>query len=395
MKEMKKRICLVLVVLMLASTLFVGCDEILPEDAPTGEDTPADGANTPVDEPSAEDLPDATKMTYDAALSCLEKGEIEEAYALFLSIPDYRDVSEHLERFVYRYGKQATHSSAGNSISYYQYNQYGQETEFINGNSMTYKSYDDKGKLLYEIAANGSKNSCTYDDCGLLIKNEHYSAYYNKIADYDTYSYNEDGKKIEQSYYVFDALSHRYTYEYDEAGRLIREHFFDRNVEQSVTEFAYDSSGNLISKKKSRDNGTCFLTQYTYNERGLLVLEEETSSNLEMITRITKEYDENGNLTRRTYQYRDDYTQEYTYEYNDAGQRVKMTWTFEDQLTEVETYEYDEHGNVTRKTWHRYADDGTVQSYSVYDYFDYRLYYNPVSENEPYTLVNDYAYGGK
>ena len=39
---------------------------------------------------------------YEAAVGCLKRGELMEAYELFLSISDYRDVSDYLRGFSWR-----------------------------------------------------------------------------------------------------------------------------------------------------------------------------------------------------------------------------------------------------------------------------------------------------
>lgn len=397
MKRMNK-LCGWIWVALLTGLMLIGCDEVRPTenaDAETDAQTVV-SEESEADKPSGQEPTDEAGAIYAQALGCLERGEIEEAYDLFLSIPDYRDVSEYLERFVYRYGKEVVRGSASTAISYYQYNQYGQNIGCYSGSTyVTNKAYDDGGRLLYEIDSVGNKESYTYDERGFLIKREHYDLYYNRITYYDTYSYREDGQILEKRYICEGTLSSRTTYEYDEAGRLTCERYYYNGVEQRVTVFSYVDSGNLISQKSSQNGPTRYLTQYEYNEKGLPVLEETTSSDLGMTERITMEYDANGNLTRRTYQYRDAYIQEYLYEYNDLEQCIKVTWTDSANPPETVAYEYDKNGNVTRKTWHRYLYNGSVHYYAAYDYFDYRLYYNPVSENEPYADTPEDEFGGK
>lgn len=387
MKEMKRKICLVLTVLMLASTLFVGCDKTLPEDTPVGE-------NTPADEPSAEELPDATKMTYDAALSCLEKGEIEEAYALFLSIPDYRDVSEHLERFVYRYGKKVTRTSTDTSISYYQYNPYGQETEWILGNNVRTQSYDEKGNLVSVIYFDGGRHFHTYDERGLLVRRVYENEQTGKRDTIEEHTYNELGQKIEVCTVRDGVTVAKEHYEYDEAGnRTKTSRFYANNGEEpyQIIESAYDAAGNRISHKETYYDGQWCEWQYAYNENHLVIC-EQYSDYIGDDWQYDMAYDVYGQVIRRSYTSASkSYDYDYENEYDDEGHLVRCAAKNGERIFHVENYEYDAKGNLTRQSVYDYKKNGEAISYYIEEYLDYQLYYDPFY---PHNTIED-PYGGK
>ena len=392
MRKMGKSMCLLLALLILMGVLLVSCGEAA---TPTDEPASSDGNDSPTTtEPTGEVVINSMKKTYETALSCLEQGKIEEAYALFLSIPDYRDVSEHLACFVYRHGKKVTRSSSLGNIVDYRYNQYGQEIEWRNGNKIGNRLYDDKGNLLYEIFETGDKNTYTYDESGLLIKRETHRAHDGKISESERYFYNEKGQKIKlvreigsDGRYVYE-----FHYEYDEKGNRIRATNYFNGEMEGVTVFSYDTAGNLISEIITTLEGKWYGHKYEYNEHHLLISQTYSSSVYGVIDTVTMEYDANGNLVRRVYAYKNEYVEESLYEYDGAGQKIKHSRKWNSVLTGVETYEYDKRGILNRHMAHSYNEDGSIASYSVVDYLDYQLYYNPFDVFE--TVAEDF-FGGK
>ena len=406
MKKMRKNMCLLLAVLMMAGTLLIGCDEVPPEDVPTNETAPSGGNETPspTQNPEEESAPDATQMTYEEALSCLAQGKTEEAYALFLSIPEYRDVSEHLERFVYHYGKQVTYSRfSGNTLSghtliEYQYNQYGQQTEWINRSqpySFSRKIYDSKGNCLRELLSYGNEIRYTYDDKGNVVKKENYQGSSDKVAYYDTYSYDEQGHVIERCYYEDDMLLHKYLYAYDEAGNQIERVELIGDVEQYRYEYTYDEAGNRLTERYATDDGWR-LFEYEYNAQNKMIRETCTSSwSIGYETRMA--YDDHGNITRHERTDRDSqaaswWVYEYTNVYDEHGRLIKITTVMDSELYSVKSYEYDEKGNLVRYMLHEYSA-GVIVDYFIYDYLQYQLYYDPfIGYVDP---LADIDFGGK
>ncbi len=390
MRKMGKSMCLLLALLILMGVLLVSCGEAA---TPTDEPASSDGNDSPTTtEPTGEVVINSMKKTYETALSCLEQGKIEEAYALFLSIPDYRDVSEHLARFVYRYGREVVHSKYKSSLFEYHYNQYGQQTEQIEESNILRRIYDDKGNCLRVFYQNGSALYYTYDEQGKIVRQEHYQASLGKVT-YDTYSYDEQGHMIERCYYDEpDTLSMRYTYTYDEVGNRTEMVVFFGDVERYRYEYTYDEAGNPLSKKYTASD-VWSLTEYEYNDQNLLVREKSSSSSGYAKDK-SQEYDAKGNIIRVEYKYPDSEPTiyEYTNEYDDEGRLIKITTVIDSEIFNVKTYEYDENGNVIRDTLHEYTS-GTINYYCIYDYLDYQLYYDPfIGRVDP---LADMDFGGK
>ena len=338
--------CLLLAVLLMAGVMLASCDEMAILDTPTGENTPPTGNEPPANANPDDEQVDPTKSTYDAALACLEQGKTEEAYALFLSIPDYRDVSEHLERFVYRYGKEVTYSrSSVYALIEYQYNQYGQQTEWINGNnrypSFSRKIYDTKGNCLREILPYGTEHRYTYDDQGNVVKKERYQGSLDKVTYYDTYSYDEQGHAIERCYYEDDILLRKYLYAYDEGGNQIERVELIDDVEQLRYEYTYDEAGNRLTERYATDDGWRLL-EYEYNAQNKIIRETSTSSwSIGYETRM--EYDDHGNITRWERTDRGSQLPSWVYEYTNAydehGRLIKITTVMDSELDSVKSYD--------------------------------------------------------
>ncbi len=150
----------------------------------------------------------------------------------------------------------------------------------------------------------------------------------------------------------------------------------------------YDESGNLMCKE-----------EYTYNEEGLISVASYNGLNEQLsfvdilyneqgypiqsyteriqgyetvFSKVSNEYDSNGNLIKNI-QYREDGTVfEYTtYEYDDEGNNIKSnTFRYQGEseihLDEYSIYEYDINGNIIKDSY--YDADDVLNGYVIYKY---------------------------
>ena len=68
---------------------------------------------------------DESLTKYNEAMALLEQGKLEEAYTIFLTLKDYKDVMEHLSCLSFKYKQKV---DAGRLDTYYEYDEYGKIT---------------------------------------------------------------------------------------------------------------------------------------------------------------------------------------------------------------------------------------------------------------------------
>ncbi len=395
MGSSKRKWCGAIAALLLCGMLFVGCER----EGLEGDSLPEESESESVTDP-VEIQPDANELAYEQALTLIEQGKAEEAYAILLTIKDYRDVSAHLDRFVYRYGQSVTYGKYNSTYMYNQveicrYNQFGQLIERNKDGDIESKTYDAKGNMIREIFRNGDRWDYVYNDEKNLIRQDYYSAAYGKITESYTYSYDDQGNGTQMD--VLDgqgALERRYVLEYDEKGNRTKETLYNAEGEMAYQMvFTYNEKGWISSERLSFDDGSWRLFEYEYNENGQVTREFRSNSYTDTVYEEKTTYDEHGNMTRYEYIGSYPYTYDYVNEYDAENCLIGKSMYSNGQLKKLEAYEYDEHGNVTLKSSHTYEDGSETAAYwSIVVYSDYQLYYDPVV---PRDNLYDLIYGGK
>ena len=320
---------------------------------------------------------------YIEAIALLEGGDLYGAYDIFLTIPEYEDVSEHLSRFSFQPEKSVSDHESDYEENYsytfyYEYDEYGRmlSSRAVYNNGEEHISnyiYDGRGNLVEYQYDGVTEYKYEYDDKGNVIKlfypaysNDKHSYYVLEI-DHDENGniikiiaeggitekkYNEDGKVIEISKHIGEYFETRY-YDYNEHGDLIRNTFYVNGKVFSVgeIEWEYNDAG-----KPTKCISTSDRTEYTYYESGMLK-EKLYFLGTNNEYQYKNEYDEKGKLT--------------AYSIHSSGGEKLTTYY----------YEYDEYGNKLRADSYR----------SKTTYFGYKLYYNP-SPAKP--IPNEiYGYG--
>ncbi len=243
---------------------------------------------------------EAAEEIYQNALVCIENGQYEEAYILLLQIQTYKDVYDHLDKFVVipRFVTTTTYYSDPPSTTSLQkdFDEMGNVISIMSSNDgLNY----DKNTSEYEYDSNGrciraDGVAYEYDENGNLVKKVE--------GEYvTTYSYDENGYLVEE---VSGALTR--TYEYDKNGKLTKEtHVNSNNNATREAEYSYDKYGRLSEYVETysepfADGATKITLTFEYDNRGFLVsrtikrnvLGSETIKN-------TYAYDEDGFLRLR------------------------------------------------------------------------------------------------
>ena len=280
--------------------------------------------------------------TYKEAKGLLAEGDLQGAYDLFLTIKDYRDVSEHLDKFAYRC---ATYSSLDETIRY-TYDEYGRITQIEEDGIVWLYEYNDKGLVSRAIRGTDPESEIVF-----------------------LYEYDKYGNIIKITNY--DGSTSEYTY--DKHGNLLERKGMSAEGEQiSHTEYTYTEYGDVLTHRswnKTFDSEYDYTYSYEYDQNGNKIRYEQENGYFE-----EWDYDEQGRVIRHYSEYANGDGTLRTYKYDEYGNVSEFFIEAKDVLsgTTVYKYEYDEHGNVLRQDSYR----GEALTYVVV-YSGYQLYYNP------------------
>lgn len=400
---MKKLFTFGLCVLLALSMVLSGCHIFkTPENTSATEgstdtttETPTTEKTTPIENPPQSTPVETDEERYNRVLTLLGEGKIEDAYALFLSIKEYADVSEYLSRFSYKYTTKivlsnypinnkdiavvvAFHDQYGKLLEElcchpdksrddrfsYQYDQnqnlvkYTANDEY--GEHITYYGYDEANRPIWRLSDEGL-STVEYDDVGNVIKRV--SEYTGTTVEYE---YDSNSNVIKTTYsYDGEATLIEYN-EYNEKGELIKK-TQDLCPGQTIYTYTYDENGNLLVSDKVQENGFNSRDEHEYDENGNRIKTVYHSAWDNTYTCYYWEYDEDGNVTKEIHELSDrsiDYIRTYTYD--EAGNCIKKVYESRGE-TYVTLSEYDENGNLLKTETEEY----------VIEFSGYRLYYNP------------------
>lgn len=219
--------------------------------------------------------------------------------------------------------------------------------------------YNQNGKILEEIYKYWSDDqsewfidltSYIYNKEGKIAEmyEEHEDPQYPLVDNYKTiYSYDDDGKLVEQAHYdKKGSLKRKYLHQYDERGRLIKKTPYkstiDGKLESDIgTEMTieYDEKNHII---KERYGIICKTS--IYNEKGNLLLEESFADDKNI---YEYEFDEHGEVIVKYDNY---------FEYG-ILKETEITKYDNGNIIEFITQKYDKNGKETENTKRVYTND--------------------------------------
>ena len=233
----------------------------------------------------------------------------------------------------------------------------GKTIEILTDDHTTH--YDQNGNILEEKHRCWSDDqseytiestSYIYNKEGKIAEmyEEHEDPQYPLVDDYKTvYSYDDDGKLVEQAHYdKKGSLKRKYLHQYDERGRLIKKTPYkstiDGKLESDIgTEMTieYDEKNHII---KERYGIICKTS--IYNEKGNLLLEESFADDKNI---YEYEFDEHGEVIVKYDNY---------FEY-DILKETEITKYDNGNIIEFITQKYDKNGKETENTKRVYTND--------------------------------------
>ena len=399
---MRKFVSILMGMFLLATLLSCGMSG-------AGDDTSSDSlpavTTTPVTS-TASAVTTSEEFSYRTALAYLEEGKLEQAYELFLTIQEYRDVDAYLKRFAFRYTSEVTYSPRGATTVYYEYDEYGKtllELYFSSHSgsmsSYTYR-YDDKENLIEQTYCQGDfSESVVYEydeNNNPLRKHDWYGVIEiecdangrvvrisNEKGEEIIKTYDENGRLVEYviKYNEGDLIE---TYEYDARGRCVRMTQESDYGVSSVTTWVYDERGKLLKNETVQANDLFRSTEYEYDEKGNCIKETQRSSFSDNLYVISWKYDENGNQIE---EHGATYSSYYEY---DANRNCVKKSVVEKTTGEtfVTTYEYDQYGNLLKQT--APGETTSPDDYYITVYTGYKLYYNPIAQT---AWPQDFVFG--
>ena len=294
-----------------------------------------------------------------------------------------------------------TEYDEGGEVQGYQLSVYIGETELENGSfdenqtmgDWRKMKYDAQGKLLSEyvivegIEKDGGKNRAirryTYDKNGNRLS---YCLY--KVSEDGTehlslkeeYGYDADGKKISSTgYEIIDGeeeIQFNSEFVYDTSDMIIEKttYYFEGEA-YILSVYHYDEKNQKVFEKSGRilDQGEISeyneSTGWSYDDNGNL-LKEERFVNSDVVSYITyvyefKEYSESCNWYEGSPNKDEVFKGGYVCEYNEKGELCKRTEYNEDKTETSVTYDYDEFGRVVKQCEYK---NGKCLRYFDYEY---------------------------
>ena len=188
-----------------------------------------------------------------------------------------RDPQGHITRFTYGVsGNVLTSTDAEGNVTTFDYDAMNRVTKTIDAKmGETLFSYDVSGNIIGVTDAGGNITTFTYDEENRL------STKRDPLEREEHYSYDNVGNLIEQ----INRKGGSIVFEYDALNRPVR-----KVLGREVLTYTYDAVGNLVNLT-DRDSNIA----YSYNSRNQVVSVSTEGSPTQPSTRITYNYDLNGN----------------------------------------------------------------------------------------------------
>ena len=333
-----KRIFTFLLCLLLCATAFTGCAEMKEKIRAEIE---------------------LAQVYYDAK-HLIKQGQIEQAYEMYLTIQDYRDVSEILECFVFR-------------PHYY--------------------------------ISEGTRVCMEYDSYGRLVKKEYFDYFPDEPYMTKLYEYDKQGRVVKYTHLYRNEPEEITQLSYDMRGNVVKV----IEPDESLQIYTYDIQGRLLHEAYVTASGYAEKeVKYEYNDRDHSYVQQTWVYTHDSYYSAQYWLDENDNIVKRITS--NDVVEEW--DYNEQGQIIK--YRTEDSIFKSireTTYTYDKYGGLassvhvyhylqdnrsdqTYTTWHRrfYDQYGNLMSEKVekssaggdsyIEYYDYRRYYDPCGVSE-------------
>lgn len=174
-------------------------------------------------------------------------------------------------------------------------------------------------------------------------------------------------KSREVTYEPDGTLYYTTAYDYDARGNLIREFIEYEDGNQEEYSYSYNSLDQLVREVYTEDDNTT-VSIYEYDEKGLNTAIYSFLLDGTFDAKVTREYDSNGRLIKRSYYYTPDEIDFYTLcSYDSQGRLIgEKSYQSDDSPYDSEAYEYDSSGRMMKMIG--YDSEGLLNYSIVYEF---------------------------
>ncbi len=222
-----------------------------------------------------------------------------------------------------------------------------------NNNKTTYR-YDSKGRLKEKEDAAGKLTIYTYD------KNDNIREIVDRNNRIKRFEYDEINRVVKEEWVEGNSVVRTKQYSYDDGNNIVKA--WD---ELATYEYDYDDNNQRISTKVTESNVLPGVTrERTYNNRGLVTSIVDSDGSI-----VATEYDENGQIVKRSLNGGSLSASSFTFGYDDAGNRVEqqgyLSLDDSQKWSSIDT-EPDARGRAKNRTFNDSSDVVLVDEAYVY-----------------------------
>lgn len=334
---------------------------------------------------------------YNEAIEHIEQKEYDDAYALFVEIGDFKDVTTYLARF-HRMpvgGSEYGIDADGQQVKRYLTVELNEQNlpavitvTDLEGNlyQSTELTYDSQNRLSNKIVGGEyrpSKYVYNYDFNGDLDEIV-FTDSFGKVLRY-RYDYTDDGQLLYNSCTGSNGIGFSNEYLYNSDGTLSYEANYDQNGPfPRVVHYKYNKDGVLTEREirqtyEELPDQVCW-TKYTYGENGQLLNATHSYNYTSDTVSVDYTYDADGNIAtiRRTQTNNGipEWLYTYSYTYDEQGNITKEIYETSESTTTTR-YTYDQYGNILKGVTDS-SNPAADSSFSV----AYKLVYIPFDMTE-------------
>jgi len=185
----------------------------------------------------------------------------------------------------------------------------------------------------------------------------------NERSSINYYSYSSDHKLIEKTRIFSDSITTQQSFKYNRCGFLENETYHRSDGINGTVKYLYDDTGNLISADCQGLNGWFYgRIKYCYNIYGIRD-RAEIFDKTQKIGEIEYDYDINGNLKKEFWDFKEIWTQTFSYEYYEIPKTTCITsnpYIKNGQFFQIESEYYEYSGAVGGPSDYTYNEDGML-----------------------------------
>jgi antitoxin component YwqK of YwqJK toxin-antitoxin module len=293
-----------------------------------------------------------SSQEYNRALELIEKGEYEEAKAIFEKLGDYKDSEKLLARFIY----------IPTLVKFNFSDKSGQLAITLN---------EDNLPSTFQSSGIGSNKFCqlSYNENGNVTKQTVTDNLIGSTASFD-YTHDEYGNTITAICTGFDGKVTKNEYEYDANGKKLMESFYEANEARYICTYTYDENEKMTRMEYDTVSNGVYVYDYSYDANGNQI-KEVCSFDDQVLSVIEFFYDDNGNMTKEIYS-EEGFRYTVVYTYDEKGNLTREDYSDEGGDSANVTYSYDPYGNITKEVFTQ-ADGGeeSIENQYVLVYVPY------------------------